>query len=62
MEINVENLKFQKMSFIVNAIDDGWTVKKKDASYVFTKEHHNKVKVFSDEYLDQFIKTNLKIT
>jgi hypothetical protein len=50
------------MSFIVNAIDDGWTVKKKDASYVFTKEHHNKVQVFSDEYLDQFIKTNLKIT
>ena len=57
--LSVDKLKFQKMMFIFNAINDGWTIKKREGSYIFSKNHENKKEVFTDSYLGTFLKSNL---
>ncbi len=58
---DIDQIKMQKMLFIYNAIEDGWAVKKKDETYIFTKNHENKKEVFLESYLKKFIKQNLSI-
>jgi hypothetical protein len=50
----------RKMIFIMNALEDGWSVKKINHSYVFSKKHENKREVFLDSYLEKFIEYNMK--
>ena len=52
---------FQKMVFLTNALDQGWTIKKKHTSYIFTKTHENKKEILEDAYLLKFMKSNLDI-
>jgi len=59
--IKIENIKFQKMLFIFNAINDGWSVKKEDTSYIFTKSHNGKKEIFKEEYLTSFMNKNFDI-
>lgn len=49
-----------KMIFIMNAIESGWTVRKQHDSYVFTKKHENKREVFMETYLEKFVISNAK--
>ena len=56
--IKIDNIKFQKMLFLFNAIEEGWTIKKKNNSYIFSKNHEGKKEVFEDNYLDQFMKSS----
>ena len=58
----IENIKFQKMLFLYNAINEGWTIKKQKESYIFTKNHENKKEIFLDSYLVSFMKNNFDIT
>ena len=37
--LDVDYIKLQKMAFIYNAIQSGWTVKLNQDSYIFTKKH-----------------------
>lgn len=60
-EIQVQKKSFQKMLFLTNAIEKGWTVKKLKDSYVFKKKHENKKEILNDEYLEKFIDSNLDI-
>lgn len=60
--IKVDVIKFQKMIFLYNAIDQGWSVKKRDESYIFTKNHEGKKEVFENSYLLKFMKSSLDIT
>ena len=60
-EIQVNKKTFQKMLFLTNAIEKGWTVKKMKDSYVFKKKHENKREILNDEYLEKFIDSNLDI-
>jgi hypothetical protein len=53
--IQMERKKFQKMLFITNALEDGWTIKKSQDSYIFTKKHENKREIFQENYLENFI-------
>ena len=57
----VDAIKFQKMLLLYNTIDQGWSVKKRNDSYVFTKNHENKKEVLDDSYLMKFMKTNLDL-
>ena len=43
------------LAFIDNAMNDGWSVRKKKGSYIFSKPHEGKKQVFSDEYLVAFV-------
>ena len=59
---NITLLTFQKMNLIYNALEEGWSIKKIDNSYIFTKKHENKKEIIEDSYLLKFMKTNLGVT
>lgn len=58
-ELNIDFIKLQKMSFLYNALDAGWSVKKQDQKYIFTKKHEGKREVYLETYLQKFIESNL---
>jgi hypothetical protein len=60
-DLQIDGIKLQKMLILFNAIEDGWSVKKKQDSYVFTKKHEGKREILHDSYLLTFMKTNLDI-
>jgi hypothetical protein len=51
--------EYQKMVFIMNALNDGWSVKKNQDKYIFKKKHENKVEIFQEDYLATFIMSNM---
>jgi len=59
--LQIDGIKLQKMLILFNAIEDGWAIKKKQDSYVFTKKHEGKKEVIEDAYLLKFMKANLDI-
>jgi hypothetical protein len=44
-----------KMRFLMNALDDGWSVKKRNDHYIMTKRHENRREVFEEEFLEDFV-------
>lgn len=60
--IKVDGIQFQKMLLLYNALDDGWSIKKRNGSYVFQKNHEGKKEVFDDSYLTSFMKSNFDIS
>ena len=59
--LEIDNVKFQKMNFLYNALDNGWSIKKKQNSYIFTKNHEGKKEIFDEGYLAIFMKDNSNI-
>jgi hypothetical protein len=55
----IDNVSQQKMVFIMNALDAGWSVKKVDNKYIFSKKHEGKKEVFMSDYLEKFIEKNM---
>jgi len=49
------------MAFLYNALENGWTVKKKKDLYIFSKNHGGKKEVYLDNYLKCFMKENFDI-
>ena len=60
-DLQIDGIKLQKMLILFNALEDGWSVKKKNDSYIFTKKHEGKREILHDSYLLTFMKTNLDI-
>ncbi len=60
-EREVDKIKFQKMVFLYNALDNGWSIKKRNDSYIFTKNHEGKKEVFDEQYLSIFMSENVNI-
>ncbi len=60
-DLKVDAIKFQKMVLLFNSIEQGWSVKKKEESYIFSKPHENKKEVLEDSYIMKFMKTNLDL-
>tara|TARA_B110000285_G_C14750642_1_gene435005 strand:- start:291 stop:500 length:210 start_codon:yes stop_codon:yes gene_type:complete len=52
-EISKKDLS--KILFIFNAIEDGWHVKKKESSYIFSKQKCKEKQVFTEDFLNKFI-------
>jgi len=59
--MKIDCIMLQKMIFLYNALDKGWTVKKKGSAYVFSKNHEGKKEVMLEEYLKRFMLENLDI-
>ena len=57
----IDAIKFQKMLLLYNSIEQGWSVKKQNSSYVFSKRHEGKKEVLEDTDLLKFMKTNLDL-
>jgi len=60
-DLKIDSIKFQKMLILFNSIEQGWSVKKRGDSYVFTKNHEGKKEVLEDSYLLKFMKSNLDL-
>jgi len=60
MEEVISKKEFYKMVFIMNALNDGWKIYKKEDEYIFTKKHEGKREIFKREYLETFIYSNLE--
>lgn len=60
-QIEIDKIKFQKMCFLFNALESGWSIKKRGESYIFTKNHENKKEIFDESYLSIFMKDNINI-
>jgi|UniRef100_A0A6C0KRV4 hypothetical protein len=60
-KIDIDKIKFQKMIFLYNALDRGWSIKKRKDSYIFTKNHEGKKEIFEESFLATFMKENIDI-
>ena len=60
-DIEIDKIKFKKMFFLFNALENGWSIKKKKDSYIFTKNHEGKKEIFDESYLAIFMKENANI-
>ena len=58
-ETEIDFITLQKMKFIYNAIMNGWSVKNKNDQFIFTKKHEGKKEIYKDNYINEFIKSNL---
>ena len=56
---SISKVQLHKLLFISNALNEGWTVNKKQDKYIFKKNHDNKKEVFLDNYLEKFIYKNI---
>jgi len=59
---DINLIQLQKMAFIYNALEDGWTIRKKDDLYIFRKDHEGKKEVYLDTFLKRFMMTNMNIS
>tara|TARA_Y100000389_G_scaffold197663_1_gene232700 strand:+ start:183 stop:416 length:234 start_codon:yes stop_codon:yes gene_type:complete len=61
-KLEIDNFMLQKMTFIYNALENGWDIKKSEEKYIFTKSHEQKKEVYLDSYLRKFLETNMTIS
>ena len=59
--VNVNMVQLQKMAFLFNALENGWTIKKKKNCYIFSKNHEGKKEVYLDSYLKRFMEENIDL-
>lgn len=45
--------------FIYNTLEKGWTIKKQNSRYIFKKKHGDKKEYFSQQFLNDFIVSNM---
>ena len=57
---DISPLHHKKITFLFNALEKGWTVKKVGDSYIFTKKHEGKREIFRENYLETFIYSNFE--
>jgi hypothetical protein len=57
----IDDIKIKKMLFFYNSLEDGWTIKKRNDTFIFTKKHEGKKEFFLDSYLYDFMKKNMDI-
>lgn len=53
--------ELSKIVFISNAIEDGWSVKKRNDLYIFSKHKGKEKQIYQEKYLEKFIKKYFKI-
>ena len=58
-DLKIDMVQLQKMAFLFNALENGWTIKKKESCYVFSKNHNGQKEVYLDSYLKRFMVTNM---
>jgi hypothetical protein len=56
--IEMDKKKYQKMMFLMNALENGWKIQKSQDNYIFTKKHENRREIFQENYLESFLISN----
>jgi hypothetical protein len=61
MDVNKElKNEIYVMIFLMNTLDNGWSVRKKNNNFIFRKKHNDKKEIYSDNYLVNFLKSNIE--
>lgn len=55
---NINDKQLKIMVFLMNALEKGWCIKKKENEFIFTKKHEGKKEIFNETYLEEFIQSN----
>ena len=58
---SINTNKFHEMIFISNALEDGWTIKKRNKSYHLLKNHEGKKEIFMENFLPSCMKEYMNI-
>ena len=53
---DIDLVTLQKMALVYNAVQSGWTVKKREDKYIFSKPHENKKEVLLEDFLKTFLR------
>ena len=61
-QFKINAIQFQKMIFLYNALEDGWSIKKLQDSYIFSKKMEGKKEILQEDYLLRFMKSNIDFT
>ena len=56
---DINYITLEKMKFLYNALESGWTIVKKDHKYILNKKHEGEKEIYLDSYLQQFIVANM---
>ena len=56
---DINYITLEKMKFLYNALETGWTIVKKDDKYIFNKKHEGEKEIYLESYLQQFIVANM---
>ena len=59
MNFIMDTIKFKKMEFFYNALENGWEIRKKKDTYIFIKKHENKKEILHGAYLSRFMKEHM---
>ena len=60
LDINIEQKNdIYLMIFLTNTLENGWSIRKKNDEYVFRRKHEKQTEIYSDEYLVNFLKSNM---
>lgn len=52
-----------RLYFLYNVLNNGWTIKKSQLDeYIFIKNHEGKKEIFSNQYLNTFLKDNFNLS
>tara|TARA_Y100000385_G_scaffold276182_1_gene321625 strand:+ start:1286 stop:1492 length:207 start_codon:yes stop_codon:yes gene_type:complete len=60
-KININSKEFSKIIFIYNALEDGWSIKKSNNKYIFSKHKTKEKQIISENFLNIFITKYFKI-
>ena len=60
-DLNLSSKEIHKIIFLYNALQDGWTIKKRDEKYIFTKHNNKDKEVYMDNFLEKFIIKNFNL-
>lgn len=61
IDIQITKKKLKQMIFLMNALENGWIIKKKHEYFIFSKKHEGKKEILNDNYLTTFIEENTNI-
>lgn len=53
--------EINKLIFIFNALEKGWSVKKKGKMYIFSKKHNNDCNYLKPSFIYEFIQSNFSL-
>ena len=60
LDMNIEQKNdIYLMIFLTNTLENGWSIRKKNDEYVFRRKHEKQTEIYSDEYLVNFLKSNM---
>lgn len=60
-KLSIDYITLQKMAFLYNTLERGWTIKKNNDKYIFTKKHEGEKEIMLDSYLRRFVEENFDI-